>query len=206
MTLFFDSTPARASACPFPLHAGDKSRLKIKLPEAPPAEVFSDVLSVVVDDGSSGTLWRRAIPVMRFTLSLLGRASVPLMNISGTTPQSPSASLEPGNTRACRTRAGWNPDLQDVVVWLPNGGRFVFWRGSSYIPFWAGLHNTGACYEWAEIISQPSGAVDCVEPLMDKELRVQPGRDRRIDDRPRPRALDVPVDRFRLQGLGRPGR
>ena len=66
---------------------------------------------------------------------------------------------------------GWKPELRDVVVWLPNGARFVFWRGSSYIPFWAGLHNTGACYEWAEIISQPQGAVDCVEPLMDKELR-----------------------------------
>ena len=52
---------------------------------------------------------------------------------------------------------GWKPELSDVVVWLPNGGRFVFWRGSSYIPFWAGLHNTGACYEWAEIISQPAG-------------------------------------------------
>ena len=61
--------------------------------------------------------------------------------------------------------------LSDIVVWLPNGSRFVFWRGSSYIPFWAGRNNTGACYEWAEIISQPQGAVDCVEPLMDKELR-----------------------------------
>ena len=65
----------------------------------------------------------------------------------------------------------WPAALEDVVVRLPNGARFVFWRGSSYIPFWAGRHNTGACYEWAEIISQPSGAVDCVEPLMDKELR-----------------------------------
>jgi hypothetical protein len=65
----------------------------------------------------------------------------------------------------------WKPELRDVVIWLPNGGRFVFWRGSSYIPFWAGLNNTGACYEWAEIVSQPAGAVDCVEPLMDKELR-----------------------------------
>src|SRR5262249_49133706 len=64
-----------------------------------------------------------------------------------------------------------NRSLHDVVVWLPNGSRFVFWRGSSYIPFWAGKNNTGACYEWAEIISQPKGAVDCVEPLMDKELR-----------------------------------
>ena len=40
---------------------------------------------------------------------------------------------------------GWKPELSDVVVWLPNQARFVFWRGSSYIPFWAGLHNTGAC-------------------------------------------------------------
>jgi hypothetical protein len=66
---------------------------------------------------------------------------------------------------------GWDPALRDVVVSFPNGARFVFWRGSSYIPFWAGKHNTGACYEWAEIISRLPGAVDCVEPLMDKELR-----------------------------------
>ena len=64
----------------------------------------------------------------------------------------------------------WDPKLQDVVVALPNGTRFVFWRGSSYIPFWAGLHNTGLCYEWAEC-EPPADAHDAVEPLMDKELR-----------------------------------
>jgi hypothetical protein len=64
----------------------------------------------------------------------------------------------------------WDPKLQDVVVALPNGTRFVFWRGSSYIPFWAGLHNTGLCYEWAEC-EPPADAYDAVEPLMDKELR-----------------------------------
>ena len=55
---------------------------------------------------------------------------------------------------------------------FPNGARFVFWRGASYIPFWAGRHNTGFTYEWAE--SNPpeeGGYVDAVEPLMDKELR-----------------------------------
>jgi hypothetical protein len=56
------------------------------------------------------------------------------------------------------------------VVALPNGSRFVFWRGSSYIPFWAGRHNTGFCYEWAEC-QPPKDAADAVEPLMDKELR-----------------------------------
>jgi hypothetical protein len=37
----------------------------------------------------------------------------------------------------------WPPERQDVVVSLPNGSRFVFWRGAAYTPFWAGKHNTG---------------------------------------------------------------
>lgn len=65
---------------------------------------------------------------------------------------------------------GWDPRLKDVLVFLPNGSRFVFWRGSSYIPFWAGLYNTGLTYQWAETVPPP-GYVDCVEPLQDKELR-----------------------------------
>ena len=65
----------------------------------------------------------------------------------------------------------WDAKFNDVVVFLPNGSRYVFWRGSSYIPFWAGLHNTGLCYEWAETTPPPDGFVDSVEPLMDKELR-----------------------------------
>lgn len=65
---------------------------------------------------------------------------------------------------------GWDKRLNDVVVFLPNGTRFVFWRGSSYIPFWAGLYNTGLTYQWAETVPPP-GYVDCVEPLQDKELR-----------------------------------
>ena len=65
----------------------------------------------------------------------------------------------------------WKPELKDVVVALPNGSRFVFWRGSSYIPFWAGSYDTGFSYEWAETTPPPDGFVDSVEPLMDKELR-----------------------------------
>lgn len=66
---------------------------------------------------------------------------------------------------------GWSPNLKDVVVSLPNGSRFVFWRGASYVPFWASRFNTGVCYEWAETGPLPDGFVDSVEPLMDKELR-----------------------------------
>ncbi len=85
----------------------------------------------------------------------------------------PISVREPGTGRfsSLPYEGAWEASLRDVVVWLPNGARYVFWRGSSYIPFWAGRHNTGLCTEWAEIISQPQGAVDCVEPLMDKTLR-----------------------------------
>lgn len=66
----------------------------------------------------------------------------------------------------------WDSKLNDVVVALPNGSRFVFWRGSSYIPFWASLHNIGLWCEWAEMIDPwPPDRTDCIEPLMDKELR-----------------------------------
>jgi len=68
--------------------------------------------------------------------------------------------------------AGWPPSLQDVVVSLPGERYFVFWRGSSYVPFWARRDALGICYEWAEMLPpHPPGAVDCIEPLMDKELR-----------------------------------
>ncbi|MHB0961000.1 MAG: hypothetical protein ACYC0X_22595 [Pirellulaceae bacterium] len=67
---------------------------------------------------------------------------------------------------------GWDPALQDVVVSLPGGGQFVFWRGACYIPFWARPDGLGVCYEWAEMSPpHPPDAVDCIEPLMDKELR-----------------------------------
>ena len=69
-----------------------------------------------------------------------------------------------------------------MVVSLPNGSRFVFWRGSCYIPFWAGRYNTGLCYEWAETSPPADGFTDCVEPLMDKELRY--GRVRIVESTP----------------------
>jgi hypothetical protein len=80
----------------------------------------------------------------------------------------------------------WDPKLKDVVVRLPNGSRYVFWRGSNYIPFWAGLYNTGLSYEWAENHSQPvhhpDGTVDFPEPLFDMQLRY--GRVRIVESTP----------------------
>lgn len=69
----------------------------------------------------------------------------------------------------------WNPALNDVVVFLPNGSRFVFWRGASYIPMWVSPDNTGVSYQWAENLSHPvphpDGTKDFREPMFDSELR-----------------------------------
>ena len=167
---WFKSAPVRVAASPIPLRSGEPNRLRLKLPE-PSLSQDRDILTVVLDDGAGRELWRKTIPVMLVRDShqhpRFGATYERLRYEAMISVREPKT----GKFSSMSYQDGWKPDLRDVVVWLPNGGRFVFWRGSSYIPFWAGLHNTGACYEWAEIISQPAGAVDCVEPLMDKELR-----------------------------------
>ena len=64
----------------------------------------------------------------------------------------------------------WAPERKDVVVALPNGSRFVFWRGAAYTPFWAGKHNTALNFEFAEAPRRPDG-LDCIDAASDKELR-----------------------------------
>jgi hypothetical protein len=167
---WFDSAPTLVSTAALPLERGKCSRRTLKLPQ-PPADRDRDAISVVLENGGGRALWRKTIAVM------MAQRPPPGTRFGATYEKlrydAPISIREPGTGKfsSLRYEDGWSRELCDVVVWLPNGARFVFWRGSSYIPFWAGLHNTGFCYEWAEIISQPKGAVDCVEPLMDKELR-----------------------------------
>ena len=165
----FGSASGRAVTALLPLPEGRKQRLSLKLPE-PSKTLDRDVLQVALVDGRGELLAQKSIPVMlvqkpprwpRFGASYTKlRYDAP---ISVRDPRT-------GAFSSLKYEDGWDRALQDVVVSFPNGARFVFWRGSSYIPFWAGKHNTGACYEWAEIISRLKDAVDCVEPLMDKEL------------------------------------
>jgi hypothetical protein len=61
---------------------------------------------------------------------------------------------------------------RDIVVAFPDEKRFVFWRGSSYAPFWYSRENVGMCYEWVETgFERGESLLDCVEPLQDKECR-----------------------------------
>jgi len=166
----FRSAPGSATTAPVALAKGRKHGLAFKLPE-PSRTLDRDLLQVALVAGRGVLLAEKSIPVMlvrnpprwpRFAASYTKlRYDAP---ISVRDPRT-------GAFSSLKYEDGWDPALQDVVVSFPNGARFVFWRGSSYIPFWAGKHNTGACYEWAEIITRLKNAVDCVEPLMDKELR-----------------------------------
>jgi len=166
----FESAPGHSVSASIALAAGRLARHQLALPE-PPHDRDRDVVIVVIDDGAGRALWRKSIPIMLVS-------KPPRHPHFGATYErlrydAPISIRHPvtGSYSSMAYEKGWKADLRDVVVWLPGGARFVFWRGSSLIPFWAGRHNTGLCYEWAEIISQPAGAVDCVEPLMDKELR-----------------------------------
>lgn len=154
------------------LNLAQRTRAQIGLSLGPiRAGPDKDILHVVAMDADGRELWHKRIPTMFV-------AHPPEMPSFGAIAEklrydAPISvrDTDSGRLSGIDYNDAWNPSLKDVVVALPNGSRFVFWRGSSYIPFWAGQHNTGFSYEWAETTPPPDGFVDSVEPLMDKELR-----------------------------------
>ncbi|HVZ64561.1 MAG TPA: hypothetical protein VG936_08315 [Lacunisphaera sp.] len=168
---WFGSGVARDVA--FPLRAGRRETIRVEL--SFPSSSRNDVLHVAVTDNGR-TLWQKAIPVMIVAMApewpAFGAVETKLrydapiaVADSKTGKQLPSLNYD----------RAWDPKLNDVVVCLPNGSRFVFWRGTNYVPFWAGAHNTGVCYQWAENLTIPithaDGTRDFPEPLYDFELR-----------------------------------
>jgi len=164
------SSDSKTETTALPLTRGIRATASLRVPH-PTSQADRDVLQVAVVGKDGATLWSKEIPAMlpreAAKLPRFGASYTKLRYDSPISVRDPAT----GSFSSLDYEKGWDPSLQDVVVSLPGGGRFVFWRGSSYIPFWAGRHNTGACYEWAEVITPRPGAVDCVEPLMDKELR-----------------------------------
>ena len=101
---------------------------------------------------------------------------------AGDVPQLPSGPPGPGPFGAYYTRLTFTPewdapwrvgDYADVVVRFDNGGhRFVFWRGTSYIPCW--VTDAGVWYtnEFVERRGAHSPKTEgCVEPMSDKQCR-----------------------------------
>lgn len=63
-------------------------------------------------------------------------------------------------------------EYADVVVRFDDGGhRFVFWRGTSYIPHWVTENGIWYNNEFLERRSRSTGLKGCVEPMSDKQCR-----------------------------------
>ncbi len=165
---WFATTPNEKTVVSFPLKKGIRNEINMLLPPLPP-NVDRDELcvSILRDDGTE--IWNKKIQTMIVR-------EIPAWPEFGATKtklryDAPiSIRAADGTLSSMDYDKGWDEHLHDIVVSLPNGSRFVFWRGACYIPFWSGRYNTGLCYEWAET-QPPKGYTDCVEPLMDKELR-----------------------------------
>jgi hypothetical protein len=168
VTAWFDSAPTAKTTATAATTKDRRVQVRLPLPPAP-VSVDHDVLQVSIASAAGVELLRKRIETMVVhhvprwpafgAVETLLRYDAPI-----------SVLAKDGKFSSIRFADGWDPKRRDVVVTMPNGSRFVFWRGSSYIPFWASRHNVGFNYEWAEQMPAPD-AVDCVEPLMDKELR-----------------------------------
>ena len=167
---WFESNPKKSTSIDIELAENKKAQINLVVP-AVPARLDRDVLHVTIVDAEKKELWHKRIP----TMLVHNKPKWPTFGATETKLRYDAPisllSRETGQLSSMSYSNGWAPHLKDVVVSLPNGSRFVFWRGSSYVPFWAGRHNTGLSYEWAETGPLPEGFVDSVEPLMDKELR-----------------------------------
>jgi hypothetical protein len=168
--VWFASEPTRAVVTPFALANQTRVQRQVQMPR-PPSKGDRDRLHVVIEtSGNAQPLWQKSIPVMIVRIP----PHWPTFGATATKLRYDASISVRHEDRSFSTldySKGWDPSLQDVVVSLPNGTRFVFWRGSCYVPFWAGSHNTCLSYEWAETLPPKDGYADCVEPLMDKELR-----------------------------------
>ncbi len=169
VTAWLESAPGEKSSERIRLSLGQRARVSLRL--AAPSAAERDILHVGIEDSEGKEIWQKKIQTSRVN-------NPPHWPAFGATYTKlrfdPPISVRDFKTGALSTKSyenAWKPELRDVVVSLPNGSRFVFWRGSSYVPFWAGKHDTGLSYEWAETTPPPGGFVDSVEPLMDKELR-----------------------------------
>jgi hypothetical protein len=170
LSTWFAARPQDRVSTALLLVRGKRCQAHLVLPETPRG-IERDLVHVALLAGDGAELWHKTIAAMLVPapprLPAFGASAIKLRYDEPISVRDPRT----GALSTLRYEAGWDGALEDVVVSLPNGARFVFWRGACYIPFWAGQFNTALCYEWAESLTRRSDAVDCVEPLMDKELR-----------------------------------
>lgn len=157
---WFESSPKPAEA-KLALERGARSLAKLEV-SGPRAGSSRDVLHVTISEPGGRQIWEKRISAMvsepRTDWPAFGAVETKLRYALPISVRDPAT----GRFSTLDYEKGWDPRLNDVVIRLPNGSRYVFWRGSSYIPFWAGRHGTGLSYEWAETTPPPDGFVDSV--------------------------------------------
>ena len=119
------------------LEKNRKAQVRLPLPVVP-AGRERDVLHVSITDSHGSELWHKAIRTMLVENppqgSEFGAAEIKLRFDAPISVRDPRT----GALSSMNYEGAWPAHLKDVVVYFPNGSRFVFWRGSCYIPFWAG--------------------------------------------------------------------
>ncbi|MEJ7587449.1 MAG: hypothetical protein WKI04_07800 [Ferruginibacter sp.] len=165
---WYTSTPSKKINLTIALSEGKKVLAELSLPHyAGTGE--QDTLNIAVTGSANQPLWTKQVKVMvvpkQQVRPTFGAVKTKLRY------DPPITNIVDGKNQPFSYTTAWTADKNDYVVFLPNGSRWVFWRGSSYIPMWLSRYNTGLSYEWAERISPNTGFTDCPEPLMDKELR-----------------------------------
>ncbi len=157
VTAWFDSAPAAKTAATVAMVKDRRVQLSLPLPPAP-AAVDHDVLHVSIGSAGGAEQWHKKIETMVVhhppQWPAFGAVETKLRYDAPI-----SVRAADGKLSSMNYANGWDPKLQDVVVTMPNGSRFVFWRGSCYIPFWASRHNVGFCYEWAEASPRPTPSI-----------------------------------------------
>ncbi|MDD2765082.1 MAG: hypothetical protein PHE83_14040 [Opitutaceae bacterium] len=164
---WYESAPSGKTTIPMPLKPGEKTQVTLAVGAGARAEK-QDVLHVMIADAEGKALWQKIIRVMRVPdppKNPLFGAITTKLRYDGSI-----VSIVNGKDVTIPYEKGWDPKLQDVVVFFPHGARWVFWRGASYCPFWASRFNTGLSYQWAER-SPASDGIGWCEPLFDHELR-----------------------------------
>jgi hypothetical protein len=165
---WYESAPDKLTKAEVTLRPGVRTELNFNLP--PPASASNhDTLQVSLRDAKGHELWRKTIR----TMLLRGAPELPAFGATETKLRYDYPVLSysgPDKVTEIPYEKAWAQERKDVVVSLPNGSRFVFWRGAAYTPFWAGKHNTGLNFEFAEAPRRPDG-LDCIDAASDKELR-----------------------------------
>ena len=204
VTAWFESAPAAKTAAEMALVQDRPGRGSLPLPPAA-ANLDRDVLHVSIAPASGAELWHKTIPTMLVhrppQWPEFGAAETKLRYDAPI-----SVRADDGTFSSMSYDEAWDSKLQDVVVALPNGSRFRVLARVQLRAVLGGPPQHGP--ELRVGRDQPArGRLHRLRRAAHGQgTPLRPRADCGIDAGQGPRALELPVVRFQVQGLGRFGR